>query len=63
MRSDIEKISMVADELDYPGSGSKAELELLMKAGALLKSVCKIATTENAANQEHVQGTAVTSIR
>ena len=48
MQRDIEKIDMVADELDYPEFYSKAELELLMKAEALLKSVGKIATTDNA---------------
>ena len=47
-----EKLSMVADEPDYPGSDAKNELELLMRAEALLKSVCKMAIAENAANQE-----------
>jgi hypothetical protein len=63
MQRDTEKINMVADELDYAGSDSKAELELLMKAGVLLRSVGKIAITENAANQEQGEGTAVPSIR
>lgn len=52
MQEDKEKFIMVADKLDYPGSDVKAELELLMKAEVLLKSVCKIALAENAANEE-----------
>ena len=52
MQKDKEKIIMVADEFDYFGSEGRAELELLMKAEALLKSVCRIAITENDTNQE-----------
>jgi hypothetical protein len=52
MQEDKKKFIMVADKLDYPRSDPKAELELLMKAEVLLKSVCKIAITEDAANQE-----------
>ena len=60
IQKDNEKIIMVADELEYPGFEAKAELELLIKAEALLKSVCKIAITENAANQECVRDTGFT---
>jgi hypothetical protein len=52
MQKDKEKIIRVADEFDYPGFEDMAELELLMRAGALLRSVCKIIITEDAANQE-----------
>ena len=52
VEKDKEEIVEEADEPDYPGSDAKTELELLMRAEALLKSVCKIALTENAAKQE-----------
>ena len=53
MQKDKEKIIMVADELDCTEAEDAAEFELLMKAEALLKSVCEFAITENAANQEY----------
>jgi hypothetical protein len=52
MQKDKQKIIRVADELDLHGYEDMAELELLMRAEALLKSVCKIAMTEDDANQE-----------
>ena len=52
MQKDKDKIIRVADEIGNPGSEDMAELELLMRAEALLRSVCKIAITEDAANQE-----------